>query len=248
MTVEREEALYKVSTIAPIVAASDQVDNIDAIEMDSSISGRKYPVEEERMEEFYQSMAPSSAYQYHRSTEQHKSVDQNLAPAAFLQAKVLANTRLTTDDWWQDVRHVKLCVEQSVPSREREYEMDQRCYDEPYKAGDVAVIMPQNDDQSVERFLSVLPASIRDMKDQMLKIEPLRNNGQEEIGATVWPSQCTLRTLLTKCMDINGRPEREFLRSFSLFMDRRHPQGVAQATKLIEMSEPSSGASALFKD
>ena len=84
--------------------------------------------------------------------------------------------------------------------------------------------------------MDVLPKRIRKLADSDMIITPLNNS------APPWPHRCTLRILLSKCADINGRPEREFLRSLSAFISRKHPHGNDQAAKLIELSEPSGAA------
>ena len=133
----------------------------------------------------------------------------------------------------------------------------------PYDAGDVAVILPQNSPQSVKQFLDVLPVSIRKIADVPLHIQPRNANNKHLL--TPWPSsdinngtmldrrheftnkntnsnlnRITLRTILTCCAAINSLPEREDLRVLSYFCNSSHPSGSIQASKLREMSEPSS--------
>ena len=181
------------------------------------------PLEEESYCNFFHTVAPITAYRYDDS--RHNS------PRSPLTAIVVSNDCITDPEWHQDVRHIKVHV--GVPSKSA-------LPSKPYNAGDIATVMPQNSSNSVERILSVLPRKIQRIADKQICVERL------QLDASYWPERCTLRGLLTYCADINGRPEREFLRSLSVFIDQSQPSGKAQAEKLVQLSE-SAGA-ALYAD
>lgn len=195
------------------------------------------------MDNFFRSIAPVTAYDYSTGTKRNNSTTNNvptmrLAP---LHGRVVCNQRMTADNWYQDVRHIRIEVDTASASLTERIPLHLHSMTKPYNAGDVAVVMPRNSDASVQRLLNVLPQHIQSIADKELFIERLTP------AATLWPSRCTLRSLLTYCADINGLPERECLRSLSVFVDtQRHPEGKEQAQKLIDLSE--SSGSALYAD
>ena len=106
----------------------------------------------------------------------------------------------------------------------------------PYAAGDVATILPSNDEESVAKFLSVLPTNIQVMTDIPIEISPVAGS------PTPWPSKCTLRGLLTYCADISSLPEREDLRALAPYCHLDHEAGSAHREKLISLSETTDAA------
>jgi len=192
---------------------------------------------------FYQSMAPKNAYRYSGlncvRNDSFVERDDNKNP---LYGNVVDNVRMTDAKWIQDVRQITISVRlpsnvngaRSTNGRHvNDNVSNKRTNDKPYDAGDVAVIMPQNDDQSVNRFIQYLPQELSCRADESIKI----NRVQKDYPR--WPERCTLRTFLKRSADINGRPDREFLRALSSLIDRNHSDGAAQASKLFELSEPS---------
>lgn len=200
------------------------------------------------LNDFFRSLAPQTAYTYTDGLIRNRYANDGLRSFP-LHGRIVDNQRISAHDWYQDVRHLRIEVDttwQSVALDEngRKTRKDDNGplyihpQTNPYDAGDVAVVMPQNSDASVQRFLNVLPQHLQSIADNELYIEPLSSD------VTVWPSRCTLRNLLTYCADIHSLPEREVLRSLSTFVDRR--LGEDQAQKLIDMSE--SSGSALYAD
>lgn len=110
----------------------------------------------------------------------------------------------------------------------------------PYRAGDVASILPFNSDQEVERFLQVLPQEIQSNADDPLEI--IIDESRMTNCHTRWPCKCTLRSLLKYCADIHSLPEREDLRVLSQFCSPNHEVGKEQSEKLRSLSETSEGA------
>jgi sulfite reductase alpha subunit-like flavoprotein len=219
------------------------------------------------MDEFYRSLCPLTAYAYDsegKRQQQLASPPNNTNGTGSnatnkqqplleipLKGKVIVNDRITSSDWEQDVRHLRIVMSPPSSAVRHSHEVSDSGDDAststatpPYVAGDVAVVMPRNSAASVQRLIQMLPTSLKQMADSQIDIECLHSD------ATPWPKRCTLRTLLTCCADINGRPEREFLRSLSVFIDTPegggHEEGPQQAAKLVELSDPS-GAS-LYAD
>lgn len=175
-----------------------QLDKIELIPTDESEEApyqvspiRDHVPDEEAFycSQFFCQMAPKNVYDYH-------SNNQN-APLAPIRANLLSNTRITAEDWSQDVRHLSYQVITSLEREERGFN---------YMAGDVAVITPENSPVSVQRFISQLPTSIQEMADLPLEIKPRHSSLCNKI--TPWPSSVTLRTILQKCAGINCLPER----------------------------------------
>ena len=199
------------------------------------------------MDNFFRSLAPLTAYTYNENGVRMSPPSSVMGVMeAPMHGIVFGNHRITNADWEQDVRHIRILVNSGSPNKGTEAsEPTSNEHDSllvpssqlPYVAGDVAVVMPRNSEQSVNRFLEVLPDSLSGMADEHIHIEPLHPD------ATLWPSRCNLRALLTCCADINGRPEREFLRWLSVFVDVEvHEEGQQQAAKLVELSEPNGAA------
>jgi len=220
------------------------------------------------LDEYYTTLAPLNAYQYQHDKKTNGI--QRVTPSGIeqdgsninsiethdgsatnkkipLYGNVVINKRITSNDWNQDVRHLRIEVGITNDS------FNESCthHDDnssstlpktkPFLAGDVAVILPQNSSSSVETFLRVLPQSIQRLSNEMLlHIEPTAYSFQQ------WPEYTTLRSLLMSTLDINGRPEREFLRSLSVFCHPSHPEGIEQAKKLFQLSE--SEGSSLYAD
>jgi len=210
---------------------------------------------------FFQVLAPKKRYIYdpstrYRSSEDDSSMNNRQPP---LKGKVISNSRITAEDWNQDVRHIKIrleSVESSIKSFNPVPSIATSSKELPYRAGDVAIILPENSMTSVENFIKVLPHPIQKVVDMPLDIQP--RNFSDRHKLTPWPcvnnyydddlskhSIClktppSLRTILTRCAAINALPEREDLRAVSYFCRSTHPNGLDQASKLQEMSEPSS--------
>jgi sulfite reductase alpha subunit-like flavoprotein len=144
---------------------------------------------------------------------------------------VVENRRLTAPDWHQDTRHIRIKVSA------------------PYLAGDVAAIMPVNDSDSVERFLSVLPKSIQAVADKAMTVNfngsavSLSHPG---VCYKHWPTQSTFRKWLRFCADFQALPEREDLRAVSRHCSQHHERGNNQTHRLRHMSDPEGAA--LYND
>lgn len=156
---------------------------------------------------------------------------------------LLENKRLTPNDWEQDTRHIR--IEVPFPADSDKWSLDQL----PYRAGDVAAIMPSNTEKEVELFLLALPNSVGALADKELTIAFSEDNSSSIYpGASYrsWPSKCTLRGWLLHCADIHALPEREDLRALSFYCSDTHEFGSDQRAKLVSLSETKG--SALYAD
>jgi len=193
-----------------------------------------------QLDNFHRSISPLSAYSYAIGSKREESMG---LPSLPMDASVVSNDRLTSLDWEQDTRHVKL----SFPSLSYYLKTtnDTRSIDElPYQAGDIVSILPVNSRSEVDRFLSLLPQQVSQEVDQQLSITYNEAAGEPTIGVAYqhWPSQCTFREWLTHSADIHSLPEREDLRALSYFCSPSHALGVVQAKKLRSLSETSESA------
>eukprot|EP00979_Chaetoceros_neogracilis_P013105 scaffold3666_cov268-Chaetoceros_neogracile.AAC.16 len=160
-----------------------------------------------------------------------------------LVASVLSNDKITSEDWVQDTRHVRLHVVTSDASSTTTTSAQQDTMILPYKAGDIATVMPYNPKATVARFISCLPASIRKIVDDPLEISTrITSSTQYSTAYTPWPKEATLRGILTYCADICSLPEREDLRALSFYCNPNHPVGLDQRKKLLSLSETSDAA------
>jgi len=230
---------------------------------------------EESYRSFFQKQCPLSAYSYERSSNQRIVVyggDMDVSHArqsSFLIGHVVENRRITATDWEQDTRHLRIEI---PPTRESEsatttkettsaananflsFSTQQHdFYDSlPYRAGDVAAIMPSNAAKEVTAFLKVLPQSLQGIADRELSIQFDDHSAGSSLqhfpghGYAFWPSHCTLRGWLTFCADIHALPEREDLRALAHYCSKGHPSGTDQRNKLVSLSETKE--SALYAD
>ncbi|CAG2162563.1 unnamed protein product [Oppiella nova] len=116
-------------------------------------------------------------------------------------AKVLSNERITSEDHFQDVRHIKLEVNDTKLS---------------YGLGDVCCIKPQNSDLNINRFLSLLNLN----KDMYFTLEKNEHNWLSESSYyNNLPKPCSVLTLVTEYMDIQSIPKPSFFDLFYRFSD-----------------------------
>ena len=216
--------------------------------------------------EYFTHSRPTTAYQYNDQLEriridpnnsdngQEEQVSSNNNNNAPLLGCVTVNERITAKDWMQDTRHVRIhvvgsmsggssCSNQSTSRQSEDATL-------PYQAGDIATIIPSNPSSLVERFLSLLPTSIRNMADEEIHIQynnpHHHSSGRSATTITImnhpWPTKCTLRGLLTHCADIQSLPEREDLFALSSHCNLQHTNGQDQHDKLLSLSETSGAA------
>ncbi|KAL5496163.1 TAH18 [Sanghuangporus vaninii] len=106
-------------------------------------------------------------------------------------ATVRRNNRITAKDWFQDVRHIELDLEDEII----------------YSPGDVAVIHPTQPSSDVDSFLSSMGWS--DTVDEEIYLLPVERFWS--IPETI-PRRTTLRRLFTRHLDINAVPRRSFFK------------------------------------
>ena len=193
------------------------------------------------LEKFFATRAPLTAYRY----KDNNNVDGTLleqTPLYPLQGTVTENQRITAADWEQDTRHLTIQVTTQTTSTSL-----------PYQAGDVVSILPVNSSAAVERFLSVLPAALKNSADEWIEIDYNKGTSQTTkaalilgVGFARWPRITTLRQFLTNAADIAALPEREDLWALSHYCNQQHAAGAAQREKLQALSE--TAAAALYTD
>ncbi|KAL5479059.1 TAH18_1 [Sanghuangporus weigelae] len=106
-------------------------------------------------------------------------------------ATVRRNDRITSADWFQDVRHIELDLEDDII----------------YSPGDVAVIHPIQLSSDVDSFLSSMGWS--DTVDEEIYLSPVERFWS--IPETI-PRRTTLGQLFTRHLDINAVPRRSFFK------------------------------------
>ena len=198
---------------------------------------------------------------------QNKGEDGN--DSSMLFGRVVENRRLTAPNWEQNTRHIRLDVSTSReslcigevnsdattrsscsknPSELVKDILEWNLDNLPYRAGDVAAVMPSNTTQEVNKFLSVLPKYLQQLADCDLLIQCSNKDSSfifSGVGYRYWPTRCTLRGFLTYCADIHALPEREDLRALAQYC-AHHLNGKQQHDKLVSLSETKD--SALFVD
>ncbi|KAF8588109.1 riboflavin synthase domain-like protein [Ramaria rubella] len=106
-----------------------------------------------------------------------------------LWATLRTNQRITSEDWYQDVRHIEFDLDSHVD----------------YQPGDVTVIYPEAPAEDVDQFL--IQMGWANDSDEVLKIDV--RPGEQPLPANV-PPVSTLREIFTKYLDINAVPRRSF--------------------------------------
>jgi sulfite reductase alpha subunit-like flavoprotein len=259
---------YRVEVVKKQITTLEIADGADNPSVEKQVEWQR-PEFEQYYSDYFMQSRPASSYLYTNKfvrispTQQYQSqqpdIIQHKSCDAPLLGRVVINDRITSNDWIQDTRHIRIHVlglaattmrknyvsTQSTTSEENNHSSDKNELNLPYLAGDVATILPQNPSQLVCQFLLVLPPSIRQLADDTLHISYNSNR----LGSTtstmnnhLWPQVCTLRGLLTHCVDIQSMPEREDLFALSSYCNLNHEYGMDQRTKLIALSEPA-GAS-----
>lgn len=138
-------------------------------------------------------------------------------------APVVVNTRLTAEDWTQDVRHLEFDISSSNDSV-------------PYTAGAIADVYPENT-WGVDEMLGYVASEARDgtdaaetssMGDRVISIKSADGSAQFDL-----PSPTTVRDVFTKYLDILGTPRRSFFAKLSLFATNGE-----EKEKLEELASP----------
>ena len=229
-----------------------QVKVLQSNDHELSVSNNSHNIEEWQRKEYQQSYSkyftqrcPATSYQYNDQLERQETNTSSDNPP--LLGCVTVNERITSEDWIQDTRHIRIHVTDSMMgSDDNDNISSQQQHHNttlPYQAGDVATILPSNPSSLVERFISLLPVSIRSVADDTLHITYNPNQTSTTIMNHPWPTTCTLRGLLTYCADIQSLPEREDLYALSSYCNTKQQiNGQDQQDKLISLSE-TSGAS-----
>jgi sulfite reductase alpha subunit-like flavoprotein len=252
-TSETTSQLPGVTNPVPAYRVSQTSQRPDYDPADSSkIEEWEQPKYEQFYSVYFHSLAPRNAYNYIHGVRQtvennHVRPDSHHKPlpASLLVGTIATNDRITAEGWEQDTRHLRW--ELSVPPQSQRSPTSNDSL--PYRAGDVAVILPANSEDFVLSFLNVLPAKVRDAADVPLLLDYIAANQSAVvwgIGYAHWPKRLTLRGWLTYCADIRALPEREDLRALALCCSLSHSLGVEQRNKLISLSETRQ--SALYVD
>ncbi|KAJ3375657.1 NADPH-dependent diflavin oxidoreductase 1 [Allomyces arbusculus] len=111
-------------------------------------------------------------------------------------ARVECNTRMTTPDHFQDVRHVVLSIDQGVR----------------YRPGDIARLMPSNSAENVDALLSLIGWTAQ--ADDLVLVES--TDPDSPVPADI-PQPTTLRALLTHHLSPWSRPRRYLFELLSHF-------------------------------
>ena len=107
-------------------------------------------------------------------------------------AHILVNERVTSEDHFQDVRHIKLKIDSTKMS---------------YSLGDVCYVKPQNSQQNIDKFLSLLNL------DKNLSFILKKNEHNWMSRSSYYnnlPKPCSVETLVTEYLDIQSVPKRSF--------------------------------------
>lgn len=146
------------------------------------------------------------------------STDLSLTRSADLIAgHVAKNERLTTEDHFQDVRHLVIESENG---------------DMEFTPGDTCALYPMNDERSVQLLLEMQPHWLR------IADKPLRIFSKLEIeGGLINQQRMTLRELIRYHLDIMSIPRRSFFALLFHFVDDTTEEGQREKDKLHDFSK-----------
>ncbi|KAJ2438870.1 NAPDH-dependent diflavin reductase [Coemansia sp. RSA 2424] len=125
-------------------------------------------------------------------------------PENTYRAVLTVSERITAEDHFQDVRHLRFAVDCDAEGREEKGPA-------VWGPGDCAVLRPQNFDTDVNDFLAAIGWTTH--ADRPLRIVP---RTATKLSWDV-PPQVTLRWLCTNYFDITGVPRRSFFEMLSYF-------------------------------
>jgi len=104
-------------------------------------------------------------------------------------ATVSCNRRITSEDWYQDVRHFELNFDEDIR----------------YEPGDIAVVHPEAQPADVDAFL--VSTGFNSTADDPITVTHIL---QDQSLPDFLPTTTTLRTLFTEHLDISSVPRRSF--------------------------------------
>ncbi|WFD42022.1 NAPDH-dependent diflavin reductase [Malassezia psittaci] len=147
-----------------------------------------------------------------------------------IHAKIIRNSRITSEDHWQDVRLLEM-------------ELDESIANPAYRAGDIACLMPTNSEESVEALMDRLGWS--ELSDSQIQLEntdhfhPL----PEPLASENQQGSLTLRRLLTRYLDPFSVPRRSFFETIAHFSPPDH----REHEKLQEFLQPGEGTDDMYE-
>ncbi|KAF8322810.1 riboflavin synthase domain-like protein [Cantharellus anzutake] len=142
------------------------------------------------------------------------------APAD-VRARVIENKRITRSDWYQDVRHVELEIQNAHNN---------------FQPGDVITLRPQNEPSDVDYLLSRM--RWKDHADAMFEVV---QDDEDDFLPTSLPKRSSLRDLLLGHIDIASVPRRSFFEAC-----REYTSDERELDRLKEFSS-SEGQDDLFE-
>ncbi|KAF9649133.1 riboflavin synthase domain-like protein [Thelephora ganbajun] len=137
-------------------------------------------------------------------------------------AELRCNRRITSPDWYQDVRHIELLFDDDIS----------------YDPGDVAVIHPEIPSQDVDALLSTMGWS--DIADSLYTID-ISLRVLDQTLPDHLPHSATLRTIFTRYLNINAVPRYGFFEILHHFAEN-----PSEKEKLQEFISPE-GADDLYE-
>ncbi|TBU41104.1 riboflavin synthase domain-like protein [Dichomitus squalens] len=160
------------------------------IEQLSAVLLEAYPLPDGLERELFDSLpSPRVAITEADTDAQITRKDPLVADREYHTATLVVNSRLTAEDWYQDVRHFEFELAEDVE----------------YDPGDVAIIHPEAMPQDVEAFLSCI--GYANTADDPIEI---RQTLLDQHLPDHIPTITTLREVFTRYVDINAIPRRSF--------------------------------------
>lgn len=139
---------------------------------------------------------PRVSFKDAKESAKGKTTDPLIFAKEYHTATIKANTRLTSADWYQDVRHFELDFDEDIK----------------YDPGDVAAIHPEVSSADVESFLNTM--GYGNFADDPFEIEHVY---PDQSLPDHLPKVSTLRKIFTRYLDITAVPRRSFFSTLRHF-------------------------------
>mmetsp|Transcript_18882 Transcript_18882/g.26614 ORF Transcript_18882/g.26614 Transcript_18882/m.26614 type:complete len:622 (+) Transcript_18882:33-1898(+) len=169
-----------------------------------------------------------SMCEYYQGLVGSEYISKGIRYGHLLEAELADKRRLTDAEHFQNVLHIELRVEGAR-----------------YDAGDVVLIHPENDPEKVKEFARFMGFDLErqiaiapsiSAANEVLSNDPIIDSiflSRETKFSDHFPKSCSVKQLLTRCLDILGVPRRSFFEKLIPFA-----KNLEEREKLIELSEP----------
>ncbi|KAK1222931.1 NAPDH-dependent diflavin reductase [Marasmius sp. AFHP31] len=143
-----------------------------------------------------ESSVPPARVSFSSAPENARASDPLESAEGYFDAVVSCHRRITSEDWFQDVRHLEFVSAQDIQ----------------YSPGDIAVIHPRAQSDQVDEFLESM--QWKEISEEYFVIE---HTQRDQSLPEHLPHKSCLRELFTRYLDFNAVPRRSFFQYLRYF-------------------------------